>query len=461
MRKLTPVLLTVLLGAFITSLWLRQDSAAKSTSSTTASSPTGASATTPAGKPAPAKPVPLARTLRTVALGWEFLAPGVIANDGADAKPSAFKTAGLDVGFANAATIDELEAALARGGGEATGADIAILPLSTYVASYERMRALSLEIVFVVGWSRGREALYGSTPSALARLPATSEVKLAATSGQPETFLALFLLDLAGVAPSRVELVDWGSAPLTATFRAGKQRTSGKLLFTSADTPHLLPIVAVAPRGFITAHGPQLTSWARVWLEGVARLGTDVPAGARMVAAQPGAPAVVGIIEALGQIEFATLRENAVAVGLAGRGTLTLDDIFKTSWRIWRDAGVLATPPPELVPLHSGVVASLARGQLPPEPARPTAAARDDKRPEVLLVVRGPEGKVDVDAWITRVGLLAAVFDRLSLRVSIKDDPKSAQLVVDGARERFNLRSQQLVVGKRRAVSAIEVLAAR
>ena len=39
--------------------------------------------------------------------------------------------------------------------------------------------------------------------------------------------------------------------PLSATFRTTKPTPSGKLLVTSADLPHLMPIIAVAPRGFI------------------------------------------------------------------------------------------------------------------------------------------------------------------------------------------------------------------
>jgi len=465
MRKLTPILLITLLAAFVGTVWSRQRGADPSEHADSSSS--GATrvadnrAGTPGPKPDAVKPTPLTRTLRTVALGWEFLAPGVIANEAPTGKPSDFKTAGLDVSFANAANVDEIESALAKGGGEATGADIAIMPLSSYVASYERMRALSLEVFFVVGWSHGREALYGQTSSVLAKLPAAGMVKLAAAAGKPETFLALFLLDLAGVPASRVELVDPAArAPLSAVFRSSKQRAAGKLLVTSADTPHLMPLVAVAPRGFIAAHGAQLERWTRTWLGGVKHLADDVPAGGRLVATLPGAPPVVGIIEALGQVEFATLRENAVAVGLAGRSALTLEQIFTATWRIWRDAGVLATPPPEVVPLHTGIVAALARASsgTATESVRKPTAASGGKRPEVLLVVRGPEGKLDSDAWIARIGVVAMVFHRLPLRISIKGDAKATQTVADAARERFNLPPSQLVVAKRTTESTIEVL---
>lgn len=387
----------------------------------------------PTAEAAPVPAPPLARTLRTVSLGWELLAPGVSAN----AKGS----------FTSVATMEEIEAALAKGGGEASGADIAIVPLSSYVASYEKLRALSLDVVFVIGWSRGREALYAPDPAALTKVK--NKVKLQATAGAPETFLALFLLDLAGVPASKVEL---GTSTLVAVQRSAK-KPGGKLVVTSADTPALMPIVAVVPRGFATAHGAELEVWAKTWLDGVTKVATDVPAAARLVATLQGAPPVVGIIEALGQIEFATLRENAAAVGLSGRGALTLDEIFKTTWRIWRDAGVLTTPAPEAVPLSTDVVASLVRAdpKAVAEVVRPRAA--DGKR--VFLVVRYG-GKLEPEAFVTRIGFIAGVFDRLPLRISIKNDVKTAQLMADMARERFGLRNS-LTAGK--STTAIEVLA--
>ena len=379
-------------------------------------------------KPVEAPPPPLARTLRTTSLGWELIAPGVVGT---------FKQAS----FTSVATMEEIESALAKGGTDATGADIAIVPLSSYVASYEKLRALSPDIVFVVGWSR-REAIYGAD---LAK-PMKS-VKLSAPPRAPETFFALFMLDLAGVPASKVEL-----SP-TATLTTKK---TGKPVVTSADAPALMPIVAVVPRGFAKAHHVELEQWAKSWLDGATKLADDVPGGGRMVATLNGAPPVVGIIEALGQLEFANLRENAAAAGLSGRGALTLDEIFKTTWRIWRDAGVITAPAPEAVPLDTTVIASLVRAdpKAVTEVARPKPA--DAKRPQVLLVVR-QDGKLEAEAFVARIGYLAGVFDRLPLRISVKNDAKTAQLLADMARDRFGLRPAQLVVGKQ-TETMIEVL---
>jgi hypothetical protein len=401
------------------------------------------------------RPPPLRRALRTVALGWELLAPGVVAGD------DAYKAAGLEAGFANATSMDEVESALAKGGGESGGADLAIVPLASYVASYEKLRALAPEVVLVVGWSRGREALFADNPRALAKPPAGA-VKLAGAAGTTETFFGLVLLDLAGVPASRVELVDPDAraapAPpaLRAVLRGAKQRPPGKLLATTADTPNLMPLVAVAPHGFIAEHAGDLEAWARVWLAGVRKLQSDVPAAARKVAAQPGAPAVVALIEALGQLELASLRENAAAAGLSGRGALTLDELFRTAWRIWRDAGVLTTPPPDAAPLYPGLVAALVRADPSAAAALPrprTAAAGGDPRPEILLAVRAPVtkdgGKLDAEAFVARIGFVAGVFDRLSLRISTRDGAKASQALADLARDRFGLRETQLSVSKR------------
>ena len=418
------ILIAVMLVAFGVVLYVQHE-------------PTAAAMKRIGAKPKADAAKPLARTLRTVSLGWELLAPGV-SHDPNGA-------------FTSVATMADIEAALAKGGGEVTGADVALVPLSSYVASYEKLRALSLDVVFVVGWSR-REALYAPDETVLTKLPA--KVKLQGAAGAPETFLALFLLDLAGTPASRVDLVPASS--LAAVQRSAK-KPGGKLVVTSADTPYLMPIVAVAPRGFAAAHRAELEKWAKAWLAGVTKVGGDVPAAARLVATLPGAPPVVGIIEALGQIEFASLRENAASVGLSGRGALTLDENFKTTWRIWRDAGVLTTPAPESVPLDTSVIASLVRAD-PKAVAEALRAkpAADAKRPQLLLVVKH-DGKLEPDAFVAKIGFVAGVFDRLPLRVSIKNDAKTAESLIATARERFALRNP-LTTGK--SATAIEVLTA-
>ena len=125
---------------------------------------------------------------------------------------------------------------------------------------------------------------------------------------------------------------------------------------------------------------------------------------------------------------------------------------------------MITTPAPEVSPLHTGLIASLVRTE--PNAAgvdapRPRAPTTDAKRPEVLLVVKAPAGKLDAEAFVTRIGFLAGVFDRLPLRISVKDDPKTATLLMEMARDRFGLRPVQLSIAKRApsgSSAAIEVL---
>src|SRR6185369_16835869 len=168
------------------------------------------------------------RPLRVVALGWDLAAPGLLANGGPE--PSAnsdFSIAGIDVHVGATDVMSSIEGALARGGADKDGADIALVPFCEFVASYERLRALSPEAFFVVGWSRGREALISSRDA----LPAPgdkpdakgAQATLLGALGEPATFLGLFALDAAGIPPNAVRLVAPGGhgedPPLAAVDR--------------------------------------------------------------------------------------------------------------------------------------------------------------------------------------------------------------------------------------------------
>src|SRR5262245_12841406 len=146
-HHLFSVIMVAMLAAFVEFVVIQQGDAAEIGPATTPGSP-AAPKPAVAATPAPEPPPPLKRTLRTVALGWELLAPGALTSEAANGKPSAYKAAGLETSFTSAATMDDIASALAKGGGESGGADIAIVPLASYVAAYERLRALAPEIVF-------------------------------------------------------------------------------------------------------------------------------------------------------------------------------------------------------------------------------------------------------------------------------------------------------------------------
>jgi hypothetical protein len=112
----------------------------------------------------------LDRPLRLVAASWEQAAAALVANGGArTADDSAVHAADLDLTVDVATGQSDIENRLARGGGDAQGADLAVLALPSFVASYERLRALDPQIVHLAGWSRGREVLLGTKAGMLAR----------------------------------------------------------------------------------------------------------------------------------------------------------------------------------------------------------------------------------------------------------------------------------------------------
>jgi hypothetical protein len=419
------------------------------------------------------------RPLRTVALGWDLAAPAVLANGGLDpTEASAFTTAGVTTYLHPLESMSAVESALARGGGDREGADIAIVPLSELTASYERLRALSPEIFFVVGWSRGREALLSSRDT----LPSPGEkpdpkagdksgVAMAGMAGEPATLLGLFALDIHGVPPTGVRLVARTDNPaLAAVDRdAPVDGARQKILVTTADASRLIPFVAIAPHGLLDSHPAAFVAWSRVWVEAARKLASDPPAAARTIAGAPGAPEPIALLKRLGEISPASLADNARAFGLSGRGAVTLDALFQQAWRLWRGASVLATPAPDTSPINGSIVAALARSY----PSLTETAPVKFKAPasldtlKVLVAYRQPEGKFDNAALLATAGLLADVFERSTLQLSVTKagilDTAATKHLADELAQRFDIAPERLVVAKKapaKASAGVEILVA-
>jgi hypothetical protein len=336
-----------------------------------------------------------------------------------------------------------------RGGQDERGADLALLPLPAFVASYERLRALTPQVFFVVAWSRGRDAVLGDAE--LLRAPPSGTVRLSGAPGASETLLGLFVLDQAGVSPKRVELVEADEAQRrglqTLQRRRSGELDARRLILSTADATHLVPVVAVAPAGVVERRRGVLVKWARTWMAGARTLDTDPPATARLMASQKGAPEVVDLIDALGWLEFTDLHGAATAAGLSGRGAVNLDALFHRTWSLWRDVGLLTTPPPEHVPLTGTVIADLARDAAPPPPAQPRRVAQED--PAVLLTRAVAGRRLDSAAeaaLVADVGFLAGVFSRSTVEVWIPRSPEVATRVARHAVERFGLPADRIAV---------------
>ncbi len=420
-----------------------------------------------------------------VALGWDLAAAGVVANGGLAPgdKQSRFAKSDLDVQLSVVDTAHDVERALARGGADKRGADVAVLPLPRFVTSFEHLKALDPVMFLVTGWSSGREVIE-SRSGALAKLPKKGDIKLGAAPGSSAAFVGLFALDVSGIELSRVKLVAPGAsdADLVATERDAEQRDAGAartLLFGTGDASHLVPFVAVAQRSLLDKHEKALETWARVWLAATTDIAADASTAARRVAREKGAPEPLALLTRLGQDARETLAGNAEQLGLSGRGAVTLESLFQRTWRIWRDLQLLGTPAPERAPLDGDVVAALVRAAKPgelraqqPRPAPPAVdggAARPAPERPPLLVFRQPGHKPDVDALVPTAGLLAGVFPRSPIEITLFHgalaDKKASQAAVDRVAERYGLAASRLSVGKLRydpgSSAAAAVLPAR
>ena len=430
----------------------------------------------------PSPPVRLLdRPLRLVALDWEVVAPAVVANRGLNpGEGSLFRQQGLEVHLRVVPGIVDLERALARGGADQEGADIALLPLPLLAKAQEPLRALALQVFFVVSWSHGREVVASSQPQALLSLPRTGQVRLVAEPGMPPHFLALFLLDLAGVPPERVTVVSpseptAASVSLSALSRRGPQEgdeSRRNVVATTAEATRLIPYVAVAPQGLIESQPEALTALCAAWLSGIDELKRDVPKAARQLASASGAPDALELLGSLGQLQHATLDENTRVSGLAGRRVATVDALFVTTWRLWRGAGVVTSPMPSGNLVTPRVIAGLVRRGAPSNaPGAPQEAgtlrtdtedsAWNEQSPLVLVRLEGQ--RLDEAAVEAKVGWLADIFAPLSLRLVLPTLPESqAQELITQTRERFELEAGRLSVTRRvagrRAGAAIEVL---
>ncbi|HEY8040617.1 MAG TPA: hypothetical protein VIF15_12515 [Polyangiaceae bacterium] len=406
----------------------------------------------------------LDRPLRLVAASWELAATALVANGGrATADGSAVRAAGLELQIEVVPAPRDVEGRLARGGIDPEGADVAVVSLPALVASYERLRALEPEVVHVVGWSRGREVLLAAREGMLAK-PAAAEVDVASDDLAAGT-LALFALDASGTPPARVHVAaDVKVASFAALARplpADRPADApARMALTTADASRLVPFVAVAARGFVEGHADAVAALLRAWAGGSEALRKDVPAAARRIAAEPGAPDPAAMLERLSWIGDPGRADEARALGVAGHDAVTVATLFALDWRLLREAGTLSSPAPDAAPIASGpfsaALASSPEAPPPPAPAAPAGAGA-----RVLLVHRLDKG--DADALAADVAWLAGVFERSTLRVSAR--PASlAKDAAGAAHDKLGIAAERVTATATApagpGVATVEVLAA-
>jgi hypothetical protein len=479
MRRIVNfALLLGMLGGFAFLMWQRPPPGAAppppvadpATAPSAGTAP-NAAATTDEPPAAPAAPDPAAPppVLRVAALGWELLAPGVLANDGLDPGPaSEFMAGKIEAHFAAVADMDAVQKQLARGGGDDKGADVALLPLPDFVASYERLRGLDPQVFFVVGWSHGRDALARGQQKGLTKLPARDKITLAGAPGSSSTLLGLLALELAGVTPDRVELVGDDKTPamfvaVDRSLRPRRDKPDARdLLLTTADATGLVPLVAIAPAGYIQRNAALLENWARLWLAATARLHSDVPAASRRLARETGAPEPVDLLDGLGWIRHASLLDNAHLAGLSGRGAVTIGDLFHRDWALWRGVGLLSTPAPERLPMTNQIVSRVALGDTR------TSTAQEERRPRrgerrSLLIHAVAGAALDAQALAAEIGFIAGVFTRSEIEVRLRRRAGKTAALLEAAAHRFDLDRERLREGPSHGsgpLATIEVFAA-
>jgi len=419
----------------------------------------GSSAPADASAPVDARAPLLDRPLRIVASSWELAAAVLVANGGlATADGSAVRSAGLEARVDVVAGPRDVEGQLARGGADPAGADLAVVPLPVFVASYERIRALEPQIVHVLGWSRGREVLLGAKDGMLARSGAFTGDVTVFSDDPSATALALFALDAAGVAASRVRVVtDPKGASLAALARPlavdRAPDLPSKVQLTTAEASRLIPFVAVTARGFAREHTAALTALLVAWDRGAGQLRADVPAAARRIAGEKSAPEPGVLLERLGWTVDPGREDEGHALGLLGSDAgiigdahVTVGVLFARQWQLLRDVGAVTSPAPDAPPVDT----------LPYAQAYPTATAAapvsfvppgDGAR--VVLAQRVPRG--DAAAVAARAAFLASVFERSAIRITAR--PASL------AKEAAEVVTSQLRVGADRIVLATTPLA--
>jgi hypothetical protein len=413
----------------------------------------------------------LDRPLRLVTSTWEQAAAALVANGGkAPAEGSATRDQGLDLRVDVAAADQDIDNRLARGGADPDGADVAVMPLPAFVASYERIRALEPQIVHVVGWSRGREVLLGARDGMLAKLGAGAGDVTVVSVDPSATVLALYALDEAGTPPTRVHLVaDSKTAGLAALARplpADRPADApARVLLSTAEATRLVPLVAVAARGFVEGHAGAVAALLRAWDKGAIELRKDVPAAARRISGEAGAPEPATMLERLGWMSDPGRVDEREALGVGSSDGLTVADgpltvgvLFARDWQLLRDAGVLTSPTPHPPPVDPAPFAH-AFPTLVGAPESPVVAPSGDGA-RVLLARRFAKG--DAAAVASSIASLAAVFDRSTVRVTSKP-PSLAKDAADAAMAHRRLPAERVVVVATplaEGTALVEVLAA-
>ena len=408
-----------------------------------------AAAAADAGKPGE-------KPMRVTTLGWELAAAGA-----ALAAPDAPKLA-TPLELAPETTLDAVADRLGKGSDPA-GADVAILPLPSFIAAYDRLKALDPRVFAVVGFSRGREEMHAA-PGALLKAPPGADAVKLVTGSESSTLLGLFTLDLLGVPPVRVTLVPASAdaakgAPFAAVVRGTADER--RLAFSTADASRFVPIVAVASKKQLDDAEPKMRELAKAWLDGIERAGRDAGGVAGKLAKKDeslhfgvgvgGAPEQSALVERLGQVASVGIAAQRALMGSQAKGAFTIETLAQREWSLARSAGFTTSPAPAPLPFDDRIITAIA----PVPPAPPTHETITDAGADAGAFAALPSGTTpllayragtdaDAAAVAAQIGFLAGVFEHAAFRISAKGGDKAARTIAALARDRFDIPSSRL-----------------
>ncbi len=253
---------------------------------------------------------------------------------------------------------EDLKAALALGG-DRGGVDLAALSVDRVAQWAYSLRDAAPRVLLLLGRSQGQEALASVGIEEVAGL---NGKRVGVYRNSSAYFFALWVLSRAGLGVGDVRWVDLGSnleagralreGRADAVFGllgdvelAAKDR-GGKVLVTSADSPHLLPTVLVARGDFAARYPDAIRRVLRGMLDAAHATLRDPGEAARLlgeVAPYLGDPTL-----AIRSAVPATLEDNRSFFGLAGEAPVTYDELYGSAAAIYLRLGKInSAPPPE------------------------------------------------------------------------------------------------------------------
>ena len=423
--------------------------------------------------PAPVQPERvLERRMSVVGLGWDRLGPALIANGGrTPGSASWFSAAGLVVTISPVQSLREVAEALARGGNDPNGADVAILPLPPWLSIQGQLGPIRPVVFYVAGWSRGREAVFDNRASTTDAGVDPSEKMRVGSDGFDAAYLALFGLESSGIPLANVMVVppgvdpppQWDAVDLTNWDAPNPIGDRPLPKWTTASASGLIPTVMVASAPWVEANSATLVVWLRAWLAGVGKLSGDVATGARELARIEGAPGPLALMRELSTWTPCSLQENLMLFELDGPSGQSLQDVMRRIWRTLYDARLVTQPAPHHLPTDSRVVEAALRARAPLHVGSSvtwSSFADDDAMGRTTVLTR-PVTSVDGHSLGRALEELGGIFPSSVLRVTLREDDGPLVSAFALARDLYPIPQTVVVAASNPALSTpatIEVL---